>query len=81
MTCRELNEFLLDYVEGALAGPVRAELDRHLGVCPDCVRYLDDYREVIRLGGTCTEDDAPAEDVPEALIRAILAARAAGAEQ
>jgi predicted anti-sigma-YlaC factor YlaD len=81
MTCRELNDFLLDYLEGALAGPVRAEFDRHLGICPDCVCYLDDYREVVRLGATCTEDDARAEDVPEALIRAILAARAAGAEK
>jgi anti-sigma factor RsiW len=81
MTCRELNEFLLDYVEGALAGPVRAEFDRHLGICPDCVRYLDDYREVIRLGGTCGDDDAQAEDVPEALIQAILAARSIRAEK
>jgi hypothetical protein len=77
MTCRELNDFLLDYFEGSLAQPVRDELERHLGLCPPCVRYLDDYREVIRLGGACGGDEAPAHDVPEDLIRAILAARAA----
>jgi predicted anti-sigma-YlaC factor YlaD len=77
ITCRELNDFLSDYLEGALAAAQRDELDRHLGLCPDCVRYLDDYREVIRLGGLCGAEEAPPADVPEELIRAVLAARAA----
>jgi anti-sigma factor RsiW len=77
MTCRELNDFLLEYVEGSLAARVRGEFERHLGLCPDCVRYLDEYREVIRLGGVCGADEAPAHDVPEDLIQAVLAARAA----
>ena len=77
MTCRELNDFLLDYLEGGLAVPARAEFDHHLGLCPDCVRYLDDYREVIRMGGLCGVEEALPADVPEALVRAILAARAA----
>jgi predicted anti-sigma-YlaC factor YlaD len=78
MNCRELNDFLADYLEGALAGPQRAAFEGHLGLCPDCVRYLDDYREVIRLGGLCGTEEAPPADVPEELIRAVLAARAAG---
>lgn len=78
MTCRELNDFLADYLDGALAGPQREAFDRHLGLCPDCVRYLDEYREVIRLGGLCGTEEAAPADVPEELIRAVLAARAAG---
>ena len=78
MTCRELNDFLADYLEGALARTQHAEFERHLGLCTDCVRYLDDYREVIRLGGLCGTEEAPPADVPEELIRAVLAARAAG---
>ncbi len=78
MTCRELNDFLAEYLEGALAGSQQAAFESHLGLCPDCVRYLDDYREVIRLGGLCGTEEAPPADVPEELIRAVLAARAAG---
>ena len=78
MTCRELNDFLADYLDGALAGAQHEAFEAHLGLCPDCVRYLRDYREVIRLGGLCGTEEAPPADVPEELIRAVLAARAAG---
>ena len=74
MTCRELNDFLLDYLEGELPERVRASFEEHLGVCEPCVRYLEEYREVVRLGRACADDHAPA-DAPEELIQAILAAR------
>lgn len=75
MTCRELNDFLLDYLEGALPEAVRASFEEHLGLCAACVRYLEEYREVVRLGRACGEDQDAAEQAPEELVRAILAAR------
>jgi anti-sigma factor RsiW len=80
MTCRELIDFLLDYLEGTLAEVERARFDAHLAECPDCVAYLESYAATIRLGrAACAEPEAgPPPEVPEELVRAILAARERG---
>ena len=77
MTCRELSDFLLDYVSGALVPEERARFEEHLGECDDCVVYLRTYEETIKLGrGAFAHPDDPVpEDVPGELLRAILAAR------
>ena len=80
MTCREFVDFLMDYLDQALPTAQREIFDVHLEACPGCVTYLDTYRETLRLEKTlCGDDpDAPVpEDVPEPLVAAILAARAA----
>jgi len=75
LTCREISDFLAEYLDGELAVPRRAVFEDHLGRCPVCVRYLEQYREVVRLGRACGEDHEAPGDVPEELIRAILASR------
>ena len=79
MTCRECAEFLADYLAGDLATEVRTTFEVHLGRCPNCVSYLEQYKTTIRAGRTAFADDpAAAEaDFPEELVRAILAARRA----
>lgn len=73
-TCREILDFLDDYVSGQLSAGERAEFERHLTACPPCVDYVKSYEQTIRLGKyACTE---PCETPPEDLIKAILAARA-----
>jgi anti-sigma factor RsiW len=77
MTCRELADFLMDYLNDDLAPDVRAAFDRHLSLCPNCVNYLSGYKTTIELGRRAfADDDADAStEVPEDLLRAILAAR------
>ena len=76
MTCKELVEFLMDYLDGLLCEPERRRFEEHLGECPDCVAYLATYQEAVRLGKeACTAGDSIPTDVPEDLVRAILAAR------
>jgi anti-sigma factor RsiW len=77
MTCRKLVEFLMDYLDGHLSESERRCFEEHLGECPDCVAYLATYQETIRLSKeACTVgDDALPPDVPEDLVRAVLAAR------
>ena len=76
MTCKELVEFLMDYLDGLVSKPERRRFEEHLGECPDCVAYLATYREAVRLGKkACTAGDSIPTDVPEELVRAILAAR------
>ncbi len=76
ITCRELVDFLMDYSDGALAPEQRASFEKHLAVCPPCVAYLKTYQQAVCLGkSVCADDDHAAHDVPEELVRAILAAR------
>ena len=76
MTCRELMEFLIDYLEGGLTPAERAAFDEHLAECPPCVDYLGMYEATIRLSKGAFA--APPEKPPEDLVRAILAARGRG---
>lgn len=78
MTCREVIDFLLDYDSGELEAPVRAEFDRHLGICPPCVAYLATYRRSVELGRDAfsASGESALAEVPDELVRAILAARA-----
>jgi anti-sigma factor RsiW len=76
VTCREIADFLLAYVDGVLSPAARDAFDAHLGLCPDCVAYLQQYRDTIAAAPAAFAGDEPA-DVPEDLVRAILASRAA----
>ncbi len=77
MNCREFTEFLMAYLDGELDEDARSSFEFHLHSCPPCVNYLESYEDAIRLGrAACTGDEEIPQDVPEALVRAILAARA-----
>ena len=76
MTCRELVEFLADYLDGGLPPDTRRVFEAHLADCPECAAYLRGYADAIRLARASAEaDDAVPAGVPERLVRAILAAR------
>ena len=79
MTCREIVDFLMAYLDGELSAEEKALFEEHLCECPPCVDYLETYRVTIRLGKeACAEERGGCADVPEELIRAILAARKQG---
>jgi anti-sigma factor RsiW len=78
MNCRELTEHLDAYLEGGLAAAQHVELERHLAGCQSCVNYLDSYRRSVDLGrAALRETDRAEAEVPDELVRAILAARKA----
>ena len=80
LTCREFDEFILDFFENVLPLGQRAKFRAHLALCPDCRRYLTAYRRSVALGKAVFKlpDDAVGEEIPEDLVRAILAARDEG---
>jgi len=49
LSCRELVEFLDDYLAHALAGDALARFEKHLSDCPPCVAYLRTYEQSIRM--------------------------------
>ncbi|MFN0011193.1 MAG: anti-sigma factor family protein [Phycisphaerales bacterium] len=80
MTCRELVEFVMAYLDKELPASQRAEFERHLTVCPSCVNYLETYRTTIEVSkaACCGGADAPVPaSVPKDLVEAILRARKA----
>ena len=76
MTCRDFADFLLSYTDGALAPAAREAFDAHLAICPDCVRYLRQYLDTIAAAPMAFADDDRL-DMPDDLVRAIVASRGA----
>jgi len=77
MTCRDMVQFLMDYLSEDLPDDTRTIFELHVNACPDCVTYLATYREPVvlcRESFKVREQDVPVE-VPEDLIQAILAAQ------
>ena len=67
--CREMVELVTNYLEGALPAADQARFEAHLGVCPHCSRYLEQFRQTIRATGRLREDDI-APEAKEALLGA-----------
>ncbi len=80
MKCREFVDFLGDYLDDSLPREQRDVFRSHMSECPSCETYLDTYRETVSIGkAVCRDPEGPLpEDVPEELVRAILAARSRG---
>lgn len=49
MKCRELAEFLVDYIAGELSTEQAEHIKEHLELCPPCVRFVETYEVTIRL--------------------------------
>ena len=77
LTCRQVIDFIMEYLDGELDADARREFERHLHVCPSCVHYLRSYRQTVEMGkGAMRDPEADATgEVPEDLLRAIRRAR------
>jgi len=64
----------------AVAPRILHNEEGHLEVCPDCVNYLDSYRQTVRIAkeAFAQEEDAVTAGVPEELVTAVLRARVPG---
>ncbi len=48
-TCRELLDYVSDYIDGELEASVCAEVEAHLASCPNCRIMVDTVRKTITL--------------------------------
>lgn len=51
IACREMVEFITDYLEGALPRAERRRFKRHLDGCDGCSAYVEQMRQTIDLVG------------------------------
>ncbi len=60
-SCKGVSAFLLDYIEGRLEPKTADRFDAHISSCPNCRRYLDQYRETVSLVKDIPSPPVPAE--------------------
>ena len=76
MTCRDVTDALSEYLSGEMSPERSAALDQHVATCADCANYLAAYLQTLTLTKHAFDaSDTPPTDIPEALVKAILAAR------
>jgi anti-sigma factor RsiW len=68
VACAAGVELLMDYLEDALAGDVRATIEEHVAGCPRCQAFIASYRETPAILRRATVVSMPAE-----LSRSLLA--------
>lgn len=49
ISCHQLIEFCMDYLDGALPQEEQAGFRRHLAQCPDCVTFFETYQRTPEL--------------------------------
>jgi anti-sigma factor RsiW len=79
ITCKELEEFIADYVDDTLPKRQLAVFRIHLLFCRECRDYLAGYLRTIDLGRAVFQHphESVSQEVPEDLVRAILDAKRA----
>jgi len=74
MTCREIADFLMQYIDGEFPWRERTAFKFHLALCPMCRGYSKSYERTVKIARSSksTVDDPNPESVPDELVRAIL---------
>ncbi len=68
-SCREIVEFVTEYMEGGLLTAERLAFERHVAVCPPCRGHFAQLRKISRTAGGLRE-----EQLPEALRASLIEA-------
>jgi len=73
ISCRDFEDFIIQYFEDELPWSKRFIFKAHLKVCKECRDYLAAYRlSMAAMKEALVQEELPA--VPEDLVKAILAA-------
>ena len=77
LTCKEFDDFMIDYLEGGLPPWQKAMCWLHVKLCRECAYFVKQYRQVVALGREAFDcpDEAVPDSVPAELIEAALAHR------
>ena len=73
ISCHELIEFCLDYLDGELPQDEEVGFRRHLAQCSDCVSFFETYRKTPELSREALSAQIPVS-VKES-VRSFLASR------
>ena len=49
LSCKQVSDFLADYLDGDLDPLLLRRFERHIGMCANCAALLDQYRTTVEL--------------------------------
>ena len=77
MTCKEFDDFMVDYLEGGQPVWQKFMCWLHVKMCRECAYFIQQYRRVIALGQRAFDspDNAVPDSVPDELVKAAMAHR------
>lgn len=58
-TCKRITDLVLDYFDDRLSPTLKRDFRRHLRICPDCVNFLNTYKETVALTRSIDVSDMP----------------------
>ena len=61
LSCVQVNDFILDYLEGRLPDETREKFEKHMETCPPCERYLEQYKQTVAIVSEIGKIDAPSD--------------------
>ena len=59
ISCQQLIEFCLDYLEGGLPEEEQLTFRRHLARCPDCVTFFETYQKTPQISRDALDTQMP----------------------
>jgi RNA polymerase sigma-70 factor (ECF subfamily) len=71
ISCRQFEEFVMDFIEGSLPPDRRRLFELHLKTCHECRRYLARYQATLAATREVARDPTPPPEVPLGLVRAV----------
>ena len=69
MNCRDMVDYLSDYVDGELDASIRKIIETHGGECPPCRAFVRTLRRTVEM-----VQASPSEPLPPILRQALCAA-------
>lgn len=51
MSCKNVVENIMEYIDKELDDKTLQELKAHLEVCPECKSFVDTYKKMLKLSG------------------------------
>ena len=78
ITCRQFEDFVIDYLDDKLPARQKMVFELHLKVCRECRDYLDAYKRATEVAvrvSKSSEQDEELPKVPDDFINAVLMAR------
>jgi len=61
ISCREMVDLLVDYLDGKLSRETTKELQEHLSGCSPCISFINTYRKTITLSQKLKCESIPPE--------------------
>ena len=47
LSCEQVNQFIIDYLEDNLPTPTRKKFDMHIKMCKNCSAFFDQYNDTV----------------------------------